>query len=64
MAPKRDSFLPERFPHEHLTNAIARIVFSLIAVAVGLFLLSQPEDPSTNKLGASLLGTVFGYWIR
>jgi hypothetical protein len=46
-----------------LTHFLARIVFSIVFIGIGFYLLKE-SDEGTKKLGAGFLGTVIGFWVK
>lgn len=47
-----------------LVRLIMQVVVSLAVLATGIYLLLQGGNDKQQEVGAGLLGTVLGYWLR
>ena len=54
---------PENFRHEHLLRFLVQVCMSAAMLFIGYKLLTS-TDESLKKLGAGLIGTVPGYWLK
>lgn len=52
-----------RDPKEFV-RLIMQVVVSLAVLATGIYLLLQGGSDKQQEVGAGLIGTVLGYWLR
>lgn len=47
-----------------LVRLIMQVVVSVAVLATGIYLLLQGGNDKQQEVGAGLIGTVLGYWLR